>query len=342
VPVADGGDGTLDALVAARNGRTIDMPAMGPDGRPVLAAYGLLGTDGKIAVVEMARASGLALLRPGTNDPRTATSRGTGELIAAALDAGAKRVIVAIGGSATNDAGSGALAALGARFLDAAGTELPPGGAALSRLARIETRLLDEHLADVRLDIASDVRNPLCGPNGASAVYGPQKGASPADVRELDAALAHFADVALAATGADVRDVPGAGAAGGFGGGFLALAQATLRPGAELVLEVLEFDRQLRDADIVVTGEGRLDRQTLSGKAPFAVARAARAKGLPVVAVAGVVDLPANELASIGIARAVAASPPGMTTEEAMRRAGELVERAASDLSAFLKGSTTR
>ena len=341
VPVADGGDGTLDALVAALHGRTIDMAAIGPDGRPVLAAYGLLGADSKIAVVEMARASGQALVRPGTNDPRTATSRGTGELIAAALDAGAKRVIVAIGGSATNDAGTGALAALGARFLDAAGDELPPGGAALSRLARIETRLLDERLADVRLDIANDVRNPLCGPNGASAIYGPQKGASPADVRELDAALAHFADVARATTGADVRDVPGAGAAGGFGGGFLALARATLRPGAELVLEVLDFDRRLHNADLVVTGEGRLDRQTLSGKAPYAVARAAHAKGIPVVAVAGAVDLPASELERMGIARAVAASPPSVKAEEALQRAAELVERAASDLSMSLKAGKT-
>jgi len=341
VPVADGGDGTLEALVDALHGRTIEMEVIGPAGHPVHAAYGLLG-DGKTAVVEMARASGLALLPPGINDPRTATSRGTGELIAAAVASGAKRVIVAIGGSATNDAGSGALVALGARFLDAQGRELSPGGAALAGLARIETDRLDRRLADVRLEIASDVRNPLCGLNGASAIYGPQKGASPADVRELDAALAHFADVAAATTGADVRDVPGAGAAGGFGGGFLALAHAVLRPGAELVLDVLDFERQLSGADLVVTGEGRLDKQTLSGKAPFAVAAAARGLGIPVVAVAGALDAPADELEAIGIARAVAASPPGISEAEAMRRAAELIERAAVELATLIVRDTQR
>jgi glycerate kinase len=335
VPVADGGDGTLDALIAALHGREIEITVSGPDGKPVQAAYGLVQSEA-IGVVEMARASGLALLPVGTNDPMTATTFGTGQLIAAALDAGARRIIVAIGGSATNDAGTGALRALGCRFLDENAEELPPGGAALARLRHIDTGDLDARLKGTTIEIACDVSNPLIGPNGASAIYGPQKGASPAQVRELDAALTQFATVAAKTTGADVRDVPGAGAAGGFGGGFLALAGARLRPGAELVLEVIDFERRLEGADLVVTGEGRLDKQTLNGKAPFAVAQAARKKGLPVVAVAGTVGLRADELEAIGIAKAVAIAAPGIRTKEAMQRAAELTEHAAYELAGFI------
>ncbi|MBV8222108.1 MAG: glycerate kinase, partial [Candidatus Eremiobacteraeota bacterium] len=213
IPVADGGDGTLDALVTSLHGTEIEETVTGPDGKPVRAAYGLIDAH-SLGVVEMARASGLALVAPGTNDAMTSTSRGTGELIAAALKAGARRVIVAIGGSATNDAGVGALRALGARFLDADAEELPPGGAALIRLRHIDTGDLEARLAGVTIEIACDVKNPLVGPNGASAIYGPQKGASPAEVAELDAALTQFAMVAAKTTGVDVRDVPGAGAAG--------------------------------------------------------------------------------------------------------------------------------
>lgn len=352
VPVADGGDGTLDTLVAALHGREIELTVSGPDGKPIKAAYGLVQSASLrsrpleagplepgpllIGVVEMARASGLALLPVGTNDPMTATSYGTGQLIAAALKAGASRAIVAIGGSATNDAGTGALRALGAHFLDANAEELPPGGAALARLRHIDNGDLDARLVGKTIEIASDVTNPLVGPNGASAIYGPQKGASPDDVRKLDAALTQFADIAAQTTGVDVRDVPGAGAAGGFGGGFLALAHAVLRPGAELVLEVLDFDRRLEGADLVVTGEGRLDKQTLSGKAPLAVAQAARKKGIPVLAVAGGLELRADELEEMGIAKAVAIAPAGMPLEEALKRAGELTERSAWQLATFV------
>lgn len=343
VPVADGGDGTLDAMVAALHGRESEITVTGPDGKPVQASYGLMqaGESETIAVVEMARASGLALLPTGTNDPMTATTYGTGQLIAAALNAGARRMIVAIGGSATNDGGTGALRALGARFLDANAEELPRGGAALARLRHIDTGDLDARLTGATIEIACDVSNPLIGPNGASAVYGPQKGASPAQVRDLDAALTQFAIVAAKTTGADVRDVPGAGAAGGFGGGFLALAGARLRPGAELVLEAIGFERRLDFADLIVTGEGRLDKQTLSGKAPFAVAQAARSRGIPVVAIAGTVWLRADELESAGIAKAVAIEPPGMRTKEAMDRASELTERAAYELGAFIRTAIT-
>ncbi|HLW37044.1 MAG TPA: glycerate kinase, partial [Candidatus Eremiobacteraceae bacterium] len=299
------------------------------------ATYALL-SNGRVAVVELAQASGLALVPPGHNDPLTATTYGTGQLIAAAIAAHAQRVILAIGGSATNDAGSGALAALGAAFTDADGKPLPPGGAALARLASIDTSELGRRLQGVAIEIASDVKNPLCGPNGAAAVYGPQKGASPADVRTLDAALRRFADVAAATTGVDVRDVPGAGAAGGVGGGFLALAHAVLRPGAQLVLEMLDFDRHLEGASLVLTGEGKIDRQTRSGKAPQAVAAAAKRRRIPVLALAGSIDCPPHELEVCGIVSAASIVPGPMSVEDAMARAEELLEAAAERLARTL------
>lgn len=331
IPVADGGDGTMEALLHAAGGRAVSRSVRGPDLRQRTASFALLG-DGESAVVEMARASGLALVAPGKNDPRTATTFGTGELIGAALDAGARRIVVAIGGSATNDAGSGALRALGARFLDEHDRELGPGGAELARLRRIDAAALQRRLTGASIEIATDVQNPLCGPNGASAVYGPQKGATPAVVRELDSALSHFADVVAALVGADLRNVPGTGAAGGFGFGFLALAGASLRGGAELVLKTLDFDRRIAGAALTVTGEGKLDRQTLSGKAPYAVAQAARRQGIPTVAVAGSIECSPDDLERIGIVDAEAAKPADMPLETAMQRAVELATSAAGRL----------
>jgi glycerate 2-kinase len=334
IPVADGGDGTAQTLVEALGGRVLSAKVTGPNGKKVNASYGLL--DAKTAVIELAQASGLALVPDGKNDPMTATTKGTGELIVAALSAGAKRIILAIGGSATNDAGVGALVALGAAFLDKDGNELPSGGAALARLARIDTSRLERRLRDVQIEIACDVRNPLTGPAGASAVYGPQKGASPSDVRTLDGALRHFAGVVEKTVGVDIADVPGAGAAGGVGAGFLGLAHATLRPGAELVLDVLNFSRRLTGASLVVTGEGRLDRQTLSGKAPFAVAQAAKHKGIPTVALAGSLECSPHELAAAGIFVAYSILPGPMSLEEAMRRAPEFLANAAETLARTL------
>lgn len=331
VPVADGGDGTMDAMLDAVGGRRIERAVRGPDGKSVQASFALVD-GGSTAVVELAAASGLALMAAGTNDPLTASTYGTGELIAAAIEAGARRVVFAIGGSATNDAGSGALTALGARFLDDDRGELPPGGAALSRLRHIDDLALKEKVHGVTIDIASDVDNPLVGPNGASAVYGPQKGASPEDVRTLDAALTVFADIVQARTGADVRDVPGAGAAGGVGGGFLALAGARLVPGARLVLDVIKFEERLTGASLVVTGEGRLDRQTLAGKAPYAVAQAAKRRNIPAVAVAGAIDLRGDDLERLGIASAEAIMSGSIPVEEAMARAYDLTADAAERL----------
>jgi len=331
LPVADGGEGTLEALVGARRGSIEEASVSGPDGRPIAAAFGVLG-DGETAVVELAKASGLALVARGRNNPLTATTFGTGQLIGAAIDGGAKRAIIAVGGSATNDAGAGALEALGAKFSDAGGRLLPRGGAALATLQRIETEKLRERIEHVAIDIATDVNNPLCGPNGASAVYAPQKGADPEAVRLLDAALAHFADVVAELAGADLRDVPGTGAAGGFGFGFAALTGATLRGGAQLVLDLVGFDRHLNGAALVVTGEGKLDSQTHSGKTPAAVAQAARKRDVRVVAVCGALEISKGDLEIMGIEKAVAATPRGMPLETALVCAADLVRQAAAKL----------
>jgi glycerate kinase len=331
LPVADGGDGTAAALVDALGGSFVAREVRGPDGKPVRASFGSLG-DGSSAVVELAGASGLALLAPGTNDPRTATTYGTGELIGAAVTEGARRILLAIGGSATNDGGAGALPALGVRFLDRDGAELPSGGAALASLARIDVSGIAPELRKASIDIACDVDNPLTGPRGASAIYGPQKGASPEVVRELDRALGRYADALVEVSGVDVRDVPGAGAAGGIGAGFMALLGARLVAGAALVLDAVGFETHLDGVSLVVTGEGRLDRQTLAGKAPFAVAQAARRHGVACAAVAGSVDLRGDDMDAMGIADTEAVAPEAMALAEAVTRASELTADAAERL----------
>lgn len=330
VPVADGGDGTAEVLVDALGGKLETIDVQGPDGATVRASFGLL--PGDRAVIELARASGLELIASGKNDPLTASTYGTGQLIAAAIDEGAKSIILGIGGSATNDGGAGALAALGAIFSDAAGKALALGGAALAALSTLDAAPLATRLRGISIDIASDVANPLCGANGASAVYGPQKGADPHDVRRLDGALAHFADVVERSIGARIRDVPGAGAAGGAGFGFMALAGARLRPGADLVLEALAFERRVEGADLIVTGEGRLDRQTLAGKAPYAVAQAGRRRGIPVVAIVGSLGCAADVFEELGLISAVSIITEPMTVEEAKLRAVPLTEDAAERL----------
>src|SRR5512137_1242855 len=331
VPIADGGEGTVEALVAATHGTVRHAEVRGPLGEAVRAAWGVLG-DGETAVIEMAAASGLPLVPRDRRDPRITTTHGTGELIRAALDAGLRRVIVGIGGSATNDGGTGMARALGVRLLDAAGADLPEGGAALARLARIDVRHLDPRLADARVIVACDVDNPLTGPRGASAVYGPQKGASPEMVAELDAALRRFAEVAREATGRDVASQPGAGAAGGLGAGLLFFTPARLRPGVEIVLETTHFDEVVRGADLVLTGEGRTDAQTAMGKAPVGVAAAARRHGVPVVCLSGGLGEGADEVLAHGIDALAAVSPGPMPLEEAMARGEALIEAAAARL----------
>lgn len=300
-PVADGGDGTLAAAEAA--GFTlVPVTVTGPTGDPVRTAY---ARRGDLAVVELADAAGLVRL-PGDPDPLRASSRGAGEALAAAIDAGCREVVLGIGGSASTDGGAGLLRGLGARLLTADGDEVADGGGSLAEVARLDLGDLRRRIDGVVVTVACDVDNPLTGPRGAAAVYGPQKGATPDDVRRLDAALGHWADLLAAATGADVRDHPGAGAAGGVGLAALAVLGAELRSGIELVLDLVGFHDLLAGADLVVTGEGALDEQTLHGKAPAGVAAAAGRAGVPVVAVCGVNRLDPARMRAAGIEAAYA------------------------------------
>ena len=336
IPIADGGEGTVDALVAATGGRVVEAEVHGPLGEPVRARWGVLGGGGT-AVIEMAAASGLPLVPDGRRDPRMTTTRGTGELIRAALDAGLRRLVVGIGGSATNDGGAGMARALGLRFLDAGGRELPEGGAALARLARIDLSALDPRVAQAEILVACDVDNPLTGTRGASAVYGPQKGATPEMVRELDAALARYGEVAKAATGRDVAGLPGAGAAGGLGAGLLFFTPARLRPGVEIVLEITGFEARVRDADLVITGEGRTDSQTAMGKAPVGVAAAAKRHGVPVVCLSGGLAPGAEAVLAKGIDALASTVPGPMALEEAIAAGAALVEAAAARACRLIK-----
>jgi glycerate kinase len=326
-PVADGGEGTLDALLAALGGLRRLAGVVGPLGDPVDAEYGLLETGaGRSAVVEMARASGLALLSEARRDPLRATTRGTGQVILAAARHRPRRVMVCIGGSATNDAGAGMAQALGVRLIDEHGRDLPPGGAALRRLATIDAGGMYREVRDLEVVVASDVDNPLTGPRGASAVYGPQKGATPEQVVLLDEALAHFAAVVHRDLGIDVRDVPGAGAAGGLGAGLVAFLGARLRPGFELVAEALDLERRLETADVAVTGEGRYDRQTERGKAPAGVLRLAREAGCRRVLVAGQIEEGVSPAADLVYSLAARAGLDAATS-----RTRELLEEAGAD-----------
>jgi glycerate kinase len=290
-----------------------------------------------LAVIEMAAASGLVLLAPQERDALRASTYGTGELIRAALDLGVRRLVIGIGGSATNDGGAGLLVALGARLLDERGMPLPPGGAALAALRTIDLSGLDPRLAGAEISVASDVDVPLCGPSGASAIFGPQKGASPEDVRRLDAALAHFADVtARTVSGADHRDDPGAGAAGGLGFALIAFLGARFRPGVELIAELLGLDAALRGADLCLTGEGRIDEQTLRGKTVDGVARLARRYRVPVIAFGGSIDPAAeDELYRRGVVCCIPIVAGPITLETASGEAARLTEDAAARIARF-------
>ncbi|WP_262705408.1 MULTISPECIES: glycerate kinase [Streptomyces] len=333
LPVADGGDGTVDAAVAAGFERR-EARVTGPLGAPVTAAYALHGTT---AVVEMAEASGLRHLPKGVFAPLTATTYGSGELLRAALDAGARTIVFGVGGSATTDGGAGMLSALGARFLREDGTPVAPGGGPLRDLATADLSGLDPRLAETETVLASDVDNPLTGPKGAAAVYGPQKGAGEDDVAALDAALAHYVRVLERAVGASAAEyalAPGAGAAGGIGFGALIGLGAAFRPGIEVMLDVLGFPAALEGTDLVITGEGSLDEQTLHGKAPAGVAAAARARGIEVVAVCGRLTLAPAALGNAGIRRGYALTDLEPDPVRCIAEAGPLLERTAARLAA--------
>jgi glycerate 2-kinase len=333
VPVADGGEGTVQAMIDALGGRRVDVRVTGPLGQVVDAFY---GDAGGLAVIEMAAASGLEGVPPDLRDPRTATSRGTGELIRAALDAGSRRFVLGVGGSATNDGGAGMLQALGVRLLDGDGRDLGPGGAELARLDRIDASGLDARARETEFHIACDVDNPLVGPRGASAVFGPQKGATPDMVRQLDAALAHFADVIRRDLGQDVAQLPGAGAGGGIAAAMVVFLRGQLRPGIQIVTEAVGLDAAVRDADLVVTGEGRIDGQTVNGKTPMGVAKVARRHGKPVVAIGGSLARDADAVYTEGIEVVVAAVARPCSVAEALGAADENLRRAARNLAAAL------
>src|SRR5205085_7105839 len=325
VPIADGGEGTVQALVDATGGEIVQQTVTGPLGEPVTAFFGLLG-DGRTAALEMAAAAGLPLVPPGKRDPRITTTYGVGELIRAALDRGSRRFSIGIGGSATNDGGAGMAQALGASLLTAEATEIARGGAALATLSRISTEKIDPRIQECSVEVASDVNNPLCGPTGASAVYGPQKGATPEMVTELDAALAHYASIIERDLALTVKDIPGAGAAGGLGAGLIAFVHAALRPGAQIVFEAVRLEERIRTANLVITAEGQIDSQTAYGKTVGAVAALAKRYGLPVLALAGSLGENYQTVYTLGV-DAVAVLPSGpMTLDYAMEHAAELMK----------------
>ncbi|PWC45857.1 glycerate kinase [Azospirillum sp. TSO22-1] len=336
LPVADGGEGTVEAMVAATGGRTIRVPVTGPLGEPVNAFYGLTG-DGRTAVIEMAAASGLMLVEPARRNPMATTTYGVGELIRAALDQGARRFILGIGGSATNDGGAGMVQALGVRLLDGRGRDIGFGGGCLDTLERIDAAGLDPRLAECRIDVACDVDNPLFGPAGASAVFGPQKGATPAMVRQLDANLGHYAAVIRCDLGVSVADVPGAGAAGGLGAAMVAFLGAELRPGVDIVTTAVGLDAVVADADLVITGEGRIDGQTIHGKTPIGVARVAKRHGKPVVGIAGCLTPDVGVVHAHGIDAVFSVLYRPCTVAEALAGAADNVRQAARNVAAAIR-----
>jgi glycerate kinase len=331
IPVADGGEGTLDCLIAAAGGVKVSEIVTGPLGKPVQAEYGRLEPD-QTAIIEMATASGLCLISSEQRNPLTATTYGTGELIKKALDAGCRSFLLALGGSATNDGGAGMLQALGMRLLDAAGKPVERGGGALSRIAVIDDSGWDPRIAESRFMIASDVQNPFIGADGASHVYGPQKGATPNMVEQLELNMNVWADLIAAKTGIRVHQLPGAGAAGGIGGAFLAFFPTTIKRGIDVVIEYSRLRDQLQDADLVITGEGQIDFQTASGKTPMGIAQEARKWGVPTIALAGSVGRGIEALYDVGIVSIHSIVTGPMTLQEAMDRAPELLEHRAEQI----------
>lgn len=331
VPMADGGEGTVAAVLAATGGESRSTLVSGPLGNVVTATWGWIAHT-RTAVIEMAEASGLHLVPAGQRDATLASTFGTGQLVQAALQAGAHRIIMGFGGSATNDGGVGMLRALGARFLGESGTELPAGGLALQHLTNIDLEGLDPRLQHVQFEVACDVDNTLTGENGASHVFGPQKGASPSQVRELDLALGVYADVAAELLGKDERNAPGAGAAGGIGFAAKAFLNADFRPGVQLVADLAGLADAVQGADLVITGEGKLDRQTLFGKTPAGVAAVASAAGVPTIAIAGTLGQGYQQLREIGIVAAFSIASGPMSLEYACANAAELLRDRAFDV----------
>jgi glycerate kinase len=330
VPMADGGEGTVEAVLGATTSERRVNTVLDALGRPIQATWARLPED--TAVIEMACAAGLEHIKPAERDPMHATSYGVGELIRCALDSGAQHIVLGLGGSATNDAGAGMLEALGLRLLDQHDKPLVRGGLGLAQLAKLDASRLDSRLAKIRVTIASDVNNPLCGPKGASAIFGPQKGATPDQVQTLDGALNHFANVCAQTLGRDMRDAPGSGAAGGLGFAAHAWLHTTFKPGAEVVANIGGLASAVQDADLVITGEGRMDAQTLLGKTPMGVAQIAQRAGVPVIAIAGSLGNGYQALYDAGIHAAFSLASGPCTLADACQQAAVLLEDRAQDI----------
>lgn len=336
VPIADGGEGTVEAMITATGGRIVTKNVIGPLGESREAYFGILG-DEKTAVIEMAAASGLPLVPKEERDPRITTTYGTGQLIKAVLDAGIRNLIIGVGGSATNDGGVGMAQALGVQFLNAEGQELGYGGSALAKLQHIDVTKLDSRVLECEIIVACDVDNPLCGLKGASAVYGPQKGATPEMVTELDEALKNYAKIAARITGKDIMEYPGAGAAGGLGAGLLFFTNASLRPGVDIVLSATGFSGLVANAQLVLTGEGRTDFQTVYGKAPIGVAKVAKQHKVPVICLSGGLGKGANDVLEHGIDALLSIASGPMTLGECMEQGAALIEAGAARICRLVK-----
>ena len=336
LPVADGGEGTVEAMVAATQGQIVEVTVTGPLGTQVEGFYGLSG-DEQSAFIEMAAASGLELVLPEQRNPLITTSWGTGELIRHALDAGVKHIIIGIGGSATNDGGAGMVQALGAKLLNSEGDALGQGGGALETLARIDISELDRRLHDCRIEVACDVTNPLTGKEGATAIFGPQKGATPEMITRLDAALAHYAELIKRDLDLDVLDLAGGGAAGGMGAALFAFCGAELRQGIEIVTDALHLDRYVAEADLVITGEGRIDSQTVHGKVPVGVAKVAKRYNKPVIGIAGSLTADVGVVHEHGIDAVFSVIYGICTLDDALKNAAENVRMASRNVAAVLK-----
>ncbi|MGS0695719.1 glycerate kinase [Shewanella sp. 0m-4] len=339
VPVADGGEGTVQSMVDATQGSIVEINVTGPLGDRVAAFYGILGEgyqgSKKTAVIEMAAASGLHLVAPDKRNPLITTSYGTGELIVDALNRGIEHIIIGLGGSATNDGGAGMAQAIGAHLLDSAGKALSPGGAALAELVSIDLTDLHPLIKKCSFEVACDVNNPLCGDKGASAIFGPQKGATPAMVKLLDGTLSHYADIIAKSGFTDNRDYAGAGAAGGMGLGVMTFLGAELKPGIDIVMETVSLKELVINADLVITGEGRLDSQTLHGKTPMGVASVAKAQGIAVIAIAGCVSDDANMLLEHGIDALFSITPRALPLAEVLSSAKHNLYSTATNVAAL-------
>jgi len=332
VPVADGGEGTVQSLVDATNGQIIDLPVIGPLSETVNAFYGMLGDNSQTAVIEMAAASGLHHVAADLRDPKKTSSYGTGELIKAALDNGAEKIIIGLGGSATNDGGLGMLTALGASFTGKQGNPVESNGAGLKEIEKINIDYLDPRLKHCQILVACDVDNPLCGEHGATHVFGPQKGATKEDIVLLDDGLRHFASCVQTQLNINILDTPGAGAAGGMGAALIGFTQATLRPGIELVLEAVKLNEYMKGTDLVITGEGRIDSQTVHGKTPMGVATVAKKFNIPVVGIAGSLGQNHQAVYDCGIDAVFAAVPGAMTLTQAFTEASNNVSNVAENI----------